>query len=145
MNVLAQTEDSLKEEIVAAIVQAGLAEAEELPDIILEKPKEKQHGDFAANIAMQLARVAKMAPRQIAEKIIEKIDKTKAGIDSIEIAGPGFINFFMKDDFLTGIISTVIAEQENYGRSNAGNNKRVQVEFVSVNPTGDLHLGHARG
>src|SRR5699024_455509 len=126
MNVLAEIEKTLKQEIVQAIINAKLATEKEIPSIILEKPKEKQHGEFAANIDMQLARVAKMAPRQIAEKIIEKIDKTKAGIDSIEIAGPGFINFFMKDDFLTGIISTVIAEQENYGRSNAGNNKRVQ-------------------
>src|SRR5690625_3778302 len=145
MNVLAQTEDSLKEEIVAAIVQAGLAEAEELPVIILEKPKEKQHGDFASNIAMQLARIAKKAPRAIAEDIVHHIDKSKAAIEKVEIAGPGFINFFMKSDYLGELISTILTEGETYGQSDFGQGEKVQVEFVSVNPTGDLHLGHARG
>src|SRR5690625_1777641 len=132
MNVLAQTEDSLKEEIVAAIVQAGLAEAEELPVIILEKPKEKQHGDFASNIAMQLARIAKKAPRAIAEDIVHHIDKSKAAIEKVEIAGPGFINFFMKSDYLDELISTILTEGETYGQSDFGQGEKVQVEFVSV-------------
>src|SRR5690625_2499343 len=145
MNVLAQTEDTLKEEIIAAVVQAKLAKAEELPAITLEKPKEKQHGDFASNIAMQLARIAKKAPRAIAEDIVHHLDKSKASIKKVEIAGPGFINFFMKSDYLGELISTIITEGDTYGQSTVGQGEKVQVEFVSVNPTGDLHLGHARG
>lgn len=145
MNVLEQTEQKLKQEISEAVLKSGLASAEELPDIILEKPKDKSHGDFATNIAMQLARIAKKAPRQIADEIVKVINEAEASIEKIEIAGPGFINFFMKNDLLEQIIPTVLREQENYGKSDAGKGNRVQVEFVSVNPTGDLHLGHARG
>src|SRR5699024_57942 len=115
------------------------------PKIVLEKPKEKAHGDFATNLAMQLARVARKAPRQIAEDIVAQINAEKANVDKMEIAGPGFINFFMKEDFLGQIVPTILAEGNAYGRTNIGEGKRVQVEFVSVNPTGDLHLGHARG
>src|SRR5690625_1072508 len=145
MNVLVEIEATLKETISHAIVKAELAKKEDIPTIVLEKPKDKAHGDFATNIAMQLARVAKKAPRQIAEQLVEQLDVERANIEKIDIAGPGFINFFMKEDFLGSIVSTVLKEKENYGRTNAGENKRVQVEFVSVNPTGDLHLGHARG
>ncbi|MFD1172519.1 arginine--tRNA ligase [Oceanobacillus picturae] len=145
MNVLAQTEETLKQAIATAVIQAELATEEELPSIVLEKPKEKAHGDFATNIAMQLARIAKKAPRQIAEDITANLDNTKASIEKVEIAGPGFINFFMKNDFLGEIIPTILKDQASYGRTNAGQGEKVQVEFVSVNPTGDLHLGHARG
>ncbi|MEJ8764493.1 MULTISPECIES: arginine--tRNA ligase [unclassified Oceanobacillus] len=145
MNVLEQTEQKLKQEISEAVLKSDLASAEELPEIILEKPKDKSHGDFATNIAMQLARIAKKAPRQIADEIVKVINETEASIEKIEIAGPGFINFFMKNDLLEQIIPTILREQDNYGKSDAGKGKRIQVEFVSVNPTGDLHLGHARG
>ncbi|MEC2157987.1 arginine--tRNA ligase [Virgibacillus halodenitrificans] len=145
MNVLVQTEETLKQEIAAAVIQAKLATAEELPAVILEKPKDKAHGDFASNIAMQLARIAKKAPRQIAQDIVDHLDQTKASIEKVEIAGPGFINFFMKNDFLESIIPTILEAESTYGQTNAGKGEKVQVEFVSVNPTGDLHLGHARG
>ena len=145
MNVLVEIEETLKKEIKSAILNAELASEAEIPTIVLEKSKDKSHGDFAANIAMQLARVAKMAPRKIAEKIVENIDQEKASVEKIEIAGPGFINFFMKQDFLQEVIATVLKQKENFGKTDVGKNKRVQVEFVSVNPTGDLHLGHARG
>ena len=145
MNILEQTEIKLKEEIGRAAVSAGLATEAELPEVILEKPKDKSHGDFAANIAMQLARIAKKAPRQIAEEIVKELNQEEASIEKIDIAGPGFINFFMKNDFLREIIPTVLLQGENYGKTDAGKGERVQVEFVSVNPTGDLHLGHARG
>ncbi|WLV24237.1 arginine--tRNA ligase [Aciduricibacillus chroicocephali] len=145
MNVLSQTEDQLKQAIADAVLKAELATAAEMPDIILEKPKDKQHGDFAANIAMQLARIAKKAPRQIAEDIVNTLDKSKASVDEIEIAGPGFINFFMKEDYLGDLVKLILDEKADYGKTGAGNGQRIQVEFVSVNPTGDLHLGHARG
>src|SRR5690625_2055454 len=145
MNVLAQTEEVLKTEIETAIIQAGLATEEELPTIALEKPKDKQHGDFASNIAMQLARVAKKAPRQIAEEIVANLDQSKALIEKVDIAGPGFINFFMKSDFLGELIPTILEAGEDYGQTDFGKGEKVQIEFVSVNPTGELHLGHARG
>jgi len=145
MNVLAQTETNLKEEIHAAVLKAELATEAEIPNIILEKPKDKSHGDFATNIAMQLARIAKKAPRQIAEAIVEHLDASKASVEKVDIAGPGFINFFMKNDFLTDLIPTILEAGENYGRTEYGKGNKVQVEFVSVNPTGNLHLGHARG
>ncbi|MEN1967600.1 arginine--tRNA ligase [Lentibacillus sp. N15] len=145
MNVLTQIEETLKHEITEAIVRANLAAREELPQIVLEKPKDKEHGDFASNIAMQLARIAKKAPRQIAEVIVANLDQTKATIEKVEIAGPGFINFFTKNDLFGDIIPAILQADDNYGRTDAGQGEKVQVEFVSVNPTGDLHLGHARG
>jgi len=145
MTVLSEIEATLKATIKQAVLEAGLAQEEEIPAIVLEKPKEEAHGDFATNIAMQLARVARKAPRQIAEDILVKFDKEKANVRNMEIAGPGFINFFMEEDFLGDIVPTILEQKDAYGRSNVGENKRVQVEFVSVNPTGDLHLGHARG
>ncbi|MDC3416798.1 arginine--tRNA ligase [Aquibacillus salsiterrae] len=145
MNIMQQMQDTLKTEIKQAVLNANLATEGELPDIILEQPKDKAHGDYATNIAMQLARVAKKAPRAIAEDIIKYFDRTKASITDVEIAGPGFINFFMDNSYLTDLIPTILAQGDDYGSSNVGGGRRVQVEFVSANPTGDLHLGHARG
>lgn len=145
MNVLEQMQENLKEEIKQAVLRAELATEEELPAIILEQPKDKAHGDYATNMAMQLARIAKKAPRSIAEDIIENFDQTKASITKLEIAGPGFINFFMNNQYLTDLVPTILEQGENYGASNTGKGHKIQVEFVSANPTGDLHLGHARG
>ncbi|WP_077298079.1 arginine--tRNA ligase [Virgibacillus pantothenticus] len=145
MSLLAQTEETLKHQIKDSVLQAGLANEDEMPEVVLEKPKDKNHGDFATNIAMQLARVAKKAPRQIAEEMVNHFNQAEASVEKVEIAGPGFINFFMKEDFLGSIVPNILKDGAAYGRSQAGNNERVQVEFVSVNPTGDLHLGHARG
>ncbi|WP_077623484.1 arginine--tRNA ligase [Sediminibacillus massiliensis] len=145
MNIMQQTQGKLKEEIAQAVIKAGLAEESELPDIVLEQPKDKSHGDYATNIAMQLARIAKKAPKQIAEDIIGHFDQTKASIKQMEIAGPGFINFFMDNQYLTNLIPTILQAGKDYGSTNAGNGEKIQIEFVSANPTGDLHLGHARG
>ncbi|MGM7723595.1 arginine--tRNA ligase [Metabacillus sp. Hm71] len=145
MNIVEQVKERLKEEIKASVIKAGLAEAAQIPDVLLEIPKEKAHGDYSTNMAMQLARVAKKAPRMIAEDIVANFDKEKGSIDKIEIAGPGFINFYMNNSYLTELIPTILKAGESYGETNIGNNERVQVEFVSANPTGDLHLGHARG
>lgn len=145
MSIVSQVQQNLKEEIKHAVLQAGLAEENQLPAIILEKPKEKAHGDYSTNIAMQLARIAKKAPRQIAEEIIRHVNKENVSVQKIDIAGPGFINFFMDNHYLTQLIPTIIHEGENYGKSDFGKGEKIQVEFVSANPTGDLHLGHARG
>jgi len=145
MNIVEQVKERLKDEIKAAVINAGLAEEAQIPDVLLEIPKEKTHGDYSTNMAMQLARVAKKAPRMIAEGIVEHFDKEKGSIDKIEIAGPGFINFYMNNHYLTELIPAILDAGESYGETNIGNNEKVQVEFVSANPTGDLHLGHARG
>ncbi|WP_099360872.1 arginine--tRNA ligase [Fredinandcohnia onubensis] len=145
MNVVDQVKERLKAEIKDSVVKAGLATEEQIPEVVLELPKDKAHGDYATNMAMQLARVAKKAPRMIAEEIVANFDKSKASIEKIEIAGPGFINFYMNNSYLTDLIPTILTAGEAYGETTVGNNQKVQVEFVSANPTGDLHLGHARG
>ncbi|MEK3857372.1 arginine--tRNA ligase [Cytobacillus sp. FSL H8-0458] len=145
MNIVEQVQGKLKQEIKDAVVKAGLAAEEQIPDVILEIPKEKSHGDYSTNMAMQLARVAKKAPRMIAEELIASFDSTKASIEKIEIAGPGFINFYMNNAYLTDLIPAVLEAGDQYGETTVGNNQKIQVEFVSANPTGDLHLGHARG
>ncbi|GGE28702.1 arginine--tRNA ligase [Pullulanibacillus camelliae] len=145
MTIVEKVKQQLKEEIKQAVVQSGLAQEHELTDILLEVPKDKSHGDYATNVAMKLAKIAKKAPRQIAETIVESIDREKAQIQSIDIAGPGFINFFLDKSYLTALIPEILHSQEAYGKSNAGNGETRQIEFVSANPTGSLHLGHARG
>ncbi|MCA0991183.1 arginine--tRNA ligase [Pseudalkalibacillus hwajinpoensis] len=144
MNSVEQKKEQLKEEIKQAVIKANLASESEMPEVILESPKDKAHGDYATNMAMQLARIAKKAPRAIAEDLKANLDMTKAGIKQIDIAGPGFINFFMDTAYLTELIPTILDKGNNYGRS-ADKNEKIQVEFVSANPTGSLHLGHARG
>ncbi|MCY8089180.1 arginine--tRNA ligase [Bacillus sonorensis] len=145
MNIVEQMKDALKQEIKEAVIKAGLAEAADIPEVVLEVPKDKAHGDYSTNMAMQLARIAKKAPRSIAEDIVASFDKGKASIDKLDIAGPGFINFYMDNQYLTKLIPAVLEAGEAYGETNVGAGERVQVEFVSANPTGDLHLGHARG
>ncbi|MBO7748702.1 arginine--tRNA ligase [Paenibacillus sp. MWE-103] len=144
-NVIEQLHQQVKDAIADAVVAAGLAAREELPVFVLEVPKEKAHGDLATNAAMQLTKLAKKNPRQIAEAILAHLDKAKASIQSAEIAGPGFINFRMDRSYLYPVVAQTAAEGADYGRVGVGAGQRVQVEFVSANPTGSLHLGHARG
>jgi arginyl-tRNA synthetase len=145
MNIVEQVQERLKAEIKDSVVKAGLATEEQIPDVVLETPKDKANGDYSTNMAMQLARVAKKAPRMIAEEIVKNFDQSKASIEKIDIAGPGFINFYMNNAYLTDLIPTIIKDGSDYGKSNVGNGEKINVEFVSANPTGDLHLGHARG
>lgn len=145
MNIVEQVQERLKEEIKASVLKAGLATEEQIPAVVLETPKDKTNGDYSTNMAMQLARVAKKAPRMIAEEIVKNFDQSKASIEKIDIAGPGFINFYMNNSYLTDLIPTILEAGTDYGRSNIGKGEKINVEFVSANPTGDLHLGHARG
>ncbi|WP_110929788.1 arginine--tRNA ligase [Paenibacillus bouchesdurhonensis] len=145
VNPLEQINQSVKEAILNAVVAAGLAARDEVPAIVLEVPKDKAHGDLATNAAMQLTRIAKRNPRQIAEEIVKHIDYEQAGVERAEIAGPGFINFFLSKSYLYPVLEQIYTQGENYGRVKLGEGKKVQVEFVSANPTGSLHLGHARG
>jgi arginyl-tRNA synthetase len=145
MNIVEQVQSKLKQEIKAAVIKANLASEDQIPDVILEIPKEKAFGDYSTNMAMQLTRVAKKAPRLIAEELIAQIDPSKAFIEKIELAGPGFINFYMNNSYLPDLIPSILEAGEKYGETSVGNHQKIQVEFVSANPTGDLHLGHARG
>ena len=123
----------------------------ELPDNLsyeLESPKFNNQGDKASSAAMRLAKVFGKAPREIAASIANKLslnDGLKGLVDKIEVAGPGFINFFLGSGWFASAASDVLAQGDSYGAVNLGNNKRVQVEFVSSNPTGPLHIGHGRG
>ncbi|QNK57514.1 arginine--tRNA ligase [Paenibacillus sp. PAMC21692] len=145
VNVLEVMYEQVRTAIADAAVAAGLAEREQLPAFVLEVPKDKTHGDLATNAAMQLTKLAKRNPRQIAEAIIEHLDAKSASIQSAEIAGPGFINFRMDKSYLYPVVRSALEAGERYGRVTEGAGQRVQVEFVSANPTGSLHLGHARG
>lgn len=144
-HVLERIHQRVKDAIADAAVAAGIAARDELPAFVVEVPKDKAHGDLATNAAMQLTRLAKRNPRQIAEAILEHLDRGAAMIESAEIAGPGFINFRLDKSYLYPVIGEVLRAGESYGRVNIGRGQKVQVEFVSANPTGSLHLGHARG
>ena len=130
----------LKNKIQSALNKLG--QEVDLNDIVIENSKDKTHGDYASNVAMKFSRLFGKAPRDVASLIIENIDMSS--IDKIEIAGPGFINFFMKNDSLQAYVKKINEEENNYGREEKKNIK-VNVEFVSANPTGLLHVGTARG
>ena len=132
-------EELLKNKLEKSLGQLGLEVL--VNDIVIENSKNPLHGDYASNVALKFASKMKMKPFDLANKIIEVIDKD--GLEKIEIAGPGFMNFFLKKDSLNSLINKIIDEDKDFGRSDRKNLK-VNVEFVSANPTGDLHLGHAR-
>ncbi|MBE6139874.1 MAG: arginine--tRNA ligase [Firmicutes bacterium] len=111
--------------------------------IIIDIPKDKNNGDYSSNIAMQLTRILKINPREIATKIVNNINNEN--IIKVEIAGPGFLNFFVKKDYLLNNINAVLENTDSYGKCNCGDSKKVNIEYVSANPTGFLHIGHARG
>lgn len=123
----------------------GALNFETLPDFVLEVPRDKGHGDFATNIALLLARQAKMAPRQVAEILNNHFSKEGSSMAKVEIAGPGFINFYLDSKWVYEVLPQIEEQGDKYGDSNAGQGKKVQVEFVSANPTGLLHMGNARG
>lgn len=125
--------------------KAGELTFESLPNYVLEEPREKQHGDWATNLAMVLTKQARKAPRDIATILIKHLDTEETFITASEIAGPGFINFRLDPNWLTGVIPEVLNLEADYGKVNLGQGKKVQVEFVSANPTGLLHMGNARG
>ncbi|MBR6233598.1 MAG: arginine--tRNA ligase [Erysipelotrichaceae bacterium] len=113
--------------------------------VMIEIPKENSNGDYSTNLAMRLTKILKRRPQEIAAQIKEEAEKRLDIVDSIDIAGPGFINFWLKKDAMANIINTVIDQDEAYGSSDAGKGLKVLEEYVSANPTGPLHCGHARG
>lgn len=142
MNVIAQILNNIKESINQIIKELGIQTDQE---IIFEIPRETNHGDYSTNIAMRLARELKQNPRQIAQNIVDKFDFEKLHLAKCEVAGPGFINFFLDRKFLASVILLINEIQENYGKSDIGKNVKINIEFVSANPTGYLHIGHGRG
>ena len=114
-------------------------------EIEIEIPKEKSHGDFSTNIAMKLTKILRNSPQNIANALIAEIKTEGTYVEKIEIAGPGFINFYLKDAWLYDALKACIDKKENYGRLDIGKGKKVMVEFVSANPTGPMHMGNARG
>lgn len=132
-------------EALGKLVSEGKAPVEPLPDFTVEIPADKSHGDFASNIAMVCARSFRMPPRKIAEMILEKTDLNGSVFERAEIAGAGFMNFFLNKKWFGDVVQNVLTEKENYGRTDYGKGKKILVEFVSANPTGPMHIGNARG
>ncbi len=126
-----------------SLQQEGII-AGEVSDITVDRTRDKAHGDFASNIALKISKAAGKNPRELAQIIIDTIgDDSK--IKKTEIAGPGFINFFINEDEKFAVINEILEKNENYGKTDFGAGKKVQIEFVSANPTGPLHVGHGRG
>jgi len=138
------TLEHLLQHALEVLKSQGVLDRELSVQLTLERVRDAQHGDFATNLAMLMAKSAKTNPRQLAEKIVAEIP-THPLISKIEIAGPGFINFFINPDSQFQIVQQVHHAGPQFGLSNIGNGKKVQVEFVSANPTGPLHVGHGRG
>lgn len=139
-----QLKELLENAVKAAIGNGSLPQAE-LPDFIIEVPADKTHGDFASNAAMVSARAFHLAPRKIAEIIVQHLSLDGSYFKSCEIAGPGFLNFFLSASWFSDVLNGIAADQDSYGRSSFGRNKKILVEFVSANPTGPMHIGNARG
>lgn len=146
--IVKETENMLRKLVSTAIesaINAGELPETEIPEFIIEVPANKANGDYSSNAAMAGARAFKKAPRMIAESIIKHLDLSGTVFDRAEIAGPGFLNFFLSQKYYSEILKDVFACGENYGKSDYGQGKKVLVEFVSANPTGPMHIGNARG
>lgn len=147
LNIIEETQSALRQGVAAACAQAmaaGTLPEAALPDFVIETPKDEKNGDFSTNLAMQLTRILRQNPRKIAEAIVSGIDLPGL-VERVEIAGPGFINFYLVPGWLNRVLPAIQEEDADYGKSNAGGGEHVQVEFVSANPTGLLHMGNARG
>jgi arginyl-tRNA synthetase len=136
-------------QIVREAAQRAHAEghlpSDDFPDVEIEEPKNETHGDFSTNLAMIMAKVQKMPPRKVAEILQPYFEEAAAWIQQTEIAGPGFINFFIAPEAWGPVLTTIHAANDRYGASAIGKGRKIQVEFVSSNPTGPLHVGHGRG
>ena len=133
----------LVEGALRALCDEGELALESLPKVVVERARDPRHGDFATPVALSLARVLRRKPRDIAERLAERLSEMSR-IGRVEVAGPGFVNFHLSATALQGVVREVAAAGEAYGRSQRGAGRRVQVEFVSSNPTGPLHVGHGR-
>ena len=134
------SEEAIRQAVQGALSGMGVADA----DVRLEQPKDPSHGDLATTIALTLAKTLKRAPRTIAEEIASRIDTEGSGIESVSVAGPGFLNFRLSSGEVSSGLVEIIAMDDDYGRCDEGGGESIVVEFVSANPTGPLHLGHGR-
>lgn len=139
-----QIEKVVKDAVTKAVAAGELPDIG-IPQIMLERPKEEAFGDLSTNLAMQMAKQAKTTPRNLAQIIVKNADTRGTYINRVEIAGPGFINFYLNNEWLYKTLRLIDEKQEHYGEVNIGNGEKVMVEFVSANPTGPLHMGNARG
>ena len=135
---------ALLQQAVEELIEQSVLQSDWIPEISVERTRDAQHGDFASNLAMMLAKSAKTAPRQLAEAIIAALPDD-VSVEKVEIAGPGFINFFVNPATQHQVIADILRLGPSFGKSEVGAGKKVQVEFVSANPTGPLHVGHGRG
>ena len=142
MDIKEQLQKVIKAAAEAAAAE-GIFAAGDLPPVHLEEPPQKEFGDYATNFAMQAARIVKSNPRVIAQAVIDRLQAP--WLEKAELAGPGFINFYLKPDWLHALLANVLAAGEEHGASKSGAGEKVQIEFVSANPTGLLHVGHGRG
>lgn len=146
--IVKETEATLREKIMDALGEAvteGELDAVPMPAYIIEVPKDKANGDYSSNVAMAGAKCFRKAPRQIAEIIVSHLDLNDTLFERCEIAGPGFINFYLGGKFYAEILKDVVNSGADYGKSDYGKGKKLLVEFVSANPTGPMHIGNARG
>ena len=146
--VVKNTESQLKNAIIAAIsagISAGELPEGDIPSFVIEVPGDRTHGDLATNVAMVSAKAFRNAPRKIAEVIVSHIDLNGTYMEKVEIAGPGFLNFFLSPAYYGDIVAEAIGKGADFGRSDFGAGKKVMVEYVSANPTGPMHMGNARG
>lgn len=148
MTVYEQTKDTLRKAVDAALLKAketGGLSFSAIPDYVIEEPKEKAFGDFSANAAMLMAKEARMAPRQIAQLIVDNLVTEGTKIREVSVAGAGFINFKLDPSYIQDVLRVIEEEKENFGRVDLGKGEKVMIEFVSANPTGPMHMGNARG
>jgi arginyl-tRNA synthetase len=130
--------------IRAALARAAAGLGAPAAEVVLERPRDPAHGDLATNLALALAQSLKVKPREVAERLVQALELPRGVVNKVEIAGPGFINFFLAEAQLAAVLRAVVEAGERYGRSDAGAGAKVNVEFVSANPTGPLHVGHGR-
>lgn len=131
--------------IRAALIEAAAKLGAPNVEVALERPRDPNHGDLATNLALALAKTLGQKPRAIAERLVANLELSTTVIRKTEIAGPGFINFFLVDAQVVGVLPAILAAGASYGKSDVGKKKKINVEFVSANPTGPLHVGHGRG
>ena len=147
-NLIKHASDEVREIVLKALgelVSTGELPAEPVPAFIVETPADKTHGDLSTNVAMVCAKTFRMPPRKIAELVSSKIYLDGSYFSKVEVAGAGFINFFLGEHWFSQVVSSVLLEKEHYGETELGKGKKVMVEFVSANPTGPMHIGNARG
>ncbi|WP_438992932.1 arginine--tRNA ligase domain-containing protein, partial [Pseudemcibacter sp.] len=144
MNIFKDFQTNIKDIITSLSNDGSLPEGLDLKNITAEAPRDASHGDIATNAAMVLVKQAKMKPRDIAQLIATGLEKHE-NVEQVDIAGPGFINIRLKTNFIQNQVAVILDKGLDYGRSTYGNNEKVNVEYVSANPTGPLHVGHCRG